>query len=84
MNKELEDGLRNIAVIMTRGGKPNLSDEAFRFAAFIFAQAMLDKSWDMCSSEEQSSEDKANIASKITDEVARIVKTYANIELHEH
>lgn len=65
------------------GTKPNYSIEGFRGAIKIFMSVLMDKMWELQSFEEMDLNDRMNMATKLGEDVRKLVKTYTNIDTHD-
>lgn len=65
------------------GGQPHYTDEGFRAAVKIFMSALLDKMFNLQTTENLDISDRAAMAESLGKEVRRMVKTYCDIDTHE-
>lgn len=65
------------------GEKPEYTDEGFRAAAKIFMSAMMDKMVNMQNSDKMSIDDRCKMATKLGSDLRQLIKTYADIDMHE-
>lgn len=78
---EIEEALWGIEA---KGGvKMNYTDDGFRGATKIFMSALMDRMYDLQSSEGIDFEDRMKMAEKAGRDVRSLVKTYTNIDTHE-
>lgn len=75
-----DDLLRQAA---EEGGKPNYSDADFFACIYIFHTAILDKMFDLQSSEGMSMDDKCKMAETCGEELRKFVKVYTGLDTYE-
>jgi len=61
---------------------PQYTDEGFRAAIKIFMSAMLDKMWKLQENEDIDIDARADMATKLGNELRNIVRVYTNIDTH--
>lgn len=61
---------------------PEYTDEGFRAAVKIFMSAMLDKMWKLQENEDIDINTRADMATKLGNELRNMVRVYTNIDTH--
>lgn len=61
---------------------PEYTDEGFRAALKIFMSAMLDKMWKLQEDEDIDNNSRAEMASKLGNELRNLIRVYTNIDTH--
>lgn len=61
---------------------PEYTDEGFRAAVKIFMSAMLDKMWKLQENEDIDIDTRADMATKLGNELRNMVRVYTNIDTH--
>lgn len=65
------------------GSQPKYTDEGFRASIKIFMSALMDRMYNLQTSEELALEDKEAMAESLGKQVRAIIKTYCDIDTHE-
>ena len=61
---------------------PEYTDEGFRAAIKIFMSAILDKMWKLQENEDIDIDARADMATKLGNELRNMVRVYTNIDTH--
>lgn len=77
---EIELALLEFEANVTR--PPEYTDEGFRAAVKIFMSAMLDKMWKLQENEDIDIDARADMATKLGNELRNMVRVYTNIDTH--
>ena len=77
---EIELALLEFEVNVAR--PPEYTDEGFRAAVKIFMSAMLDKMWKLQENEDIDIDTRADMATKLGNELRNMVRVYTNIDTH--
>ena len=77
---EIESALLEFEANVAR--PPEYTDEGFRAAVKIFMSAMLDKMWKLQENEDIDIDARADMATKLGNELRNIVRVYTNIDTH--
>lgn len=78
---EIEDTLWEFEANL--GIKPEYTDAGFRAGIKIFMSVMMDRVWELQSDESIDMADRANMATKLGEDVRKLIKTYTNIDIHD-
>lgn len=84
IGKKLQPSLLQIELLLLENNehKPNYSDDSFRAITFIFMSAMMDKMYNLQTSENIAQEDSENMATKCGEDLRKFVKIYTDIDTH--
>lgn len=84
IGKKLEPSLLQIGMILLKHSeeKPNFSDDSFRAITYIFMSAMMDKMYNLQTSENMAQKDMGNMATKCGEDLRKFVKMYTDIDTH--
>lgn len=77
---EIESALLEFEANVAR--PPEYTDEGFRAAVKIFMSAMLDKMWKLQENEDIDINTRADMATKLGNELRNMVRVYTNIDTH--
>lgn len=77
---EIESALLEFEANVAR--PPEYTDEGFRAAVKIFMSAMLDKMWKLQENEDIDIDTRADMATKLGNELRNMVRVYTNIDTH--
>jgi len=64
--------------LVNYGNKPNLTDDGFAAAIFIFSTALMDKMWELQERENISMSEREKMANSMGNEIRKMVKTYTD------
>ena len=78
---EIESALIEFEINVAR--PPEYTDEGFRAAIKIFMSAMLDKMWKLQEDEDIDIGARADMATKLGNELRNIVRVYTNIDTRD-
>ena len=81
VRKRISEVLVDIEYCLHELAKPNFTTDGFLAATRIIAVAMLDKIDDLAEEENMNKEHRQQMADKMIEDIAKIVKTYANIDV---
>jgi len=65
------------------GGKPEFTNEGFRASVKIFMSTLMDKVWELQQNEKFDMQDRINMATKLGEDVRKLIKTYTDIDCHK-
>lgn len=77
---EIESALLEFEANVAR--PPEYTDEGFRAAVKIFMSAILDKMWKLQENEDIDIDARADMATKLGNELRNMVRVYTNIDTH--
>lgn len=72
-----------LTMLQNAGTKHNYPDKALQSAAVIMMDVLMSKMFDLQERENMPFDDRCKMATKCGEEIRKLIKTYADIDMHE-